>query len=373
MQDASATKAGSATSISAGENLVPLTTSGTTAPMGEEGPDGQSVAAMTQASQASLSAASKKSGDFSHTSASKGSAATSKGATHNDDDDDDKSVASVGLEDGGLEETLRETGQDLRRELYDSTVVTRHTTHGGIFPPTNADESHKDVTLFDAQGDGGGSVDGSIESTARDGGWVPSDQHNRGIGRIDTALQAPDGGSPTRDQDDASMDEGSLDGSVLPMKRRYHGVNDYDEYQFAMPMYERVLEILLTQYGAEHPLVWRVQHAIGLTLLGMGNYTLSHDLQLHVLVHRRRYLGDEHVDSIASMITVADMLLLVVYISIQYTAAAAKRNKNRKNQSWAHTRSLIGGALEFDPRGVRAAEGVLAARSDTRTQSDCQR
>ena len=305
---------------------MPLTTSAAIASMGGEEPDGQSITAMTEASQVSRSATSQASGGPSHASDSKGSKATSKGATH-DDDDDDKSVASVGLEDGRLEETLRETGNDLRRELHDSTVVTRHTTHGGMYPPNIADEVQRDVNLFDAQGDGGGSVDGSIESTARGGGWVPSDQHTRGAGRIKTALQSPDRG---RDLDDASMDEVSLDGSVLPMKRRYHGVSDYEEYEFAMPMYERVLEILLTQYGAEHPIVWRVQHAIGVTLLGMGNYTLSHDLQLHVLVHRRRYLGDEHVDSIASMISVADMLRFLSFIYPSNTAAAAaKRNKNQ--------------------------------------------
>eukprot|EP00605_Chrysophyceae_sp_TOSAG23-4_P001580 GSChrysophyteH1.ASY1.ANO1.1735.1 assembled CDS len=68
-------------------------------------------------------------------------------------------------------------------------------------------------------------------------------------------------------------------------------VRDEDEEQeWAMPLYERCLDMMLTIFGNDHPKVFIIQQGIALTLRGLGNLLLSHDLFQHILHHRRGLL-----------------------------------------------------------------------------------
>jgi tetratricopeptide (TPR) repeat protein len=237
-------------------------------------------------------------------------------------EDDDHSVASVGLETGDLEGTLETTGQQLREEHGSSTL--RGHTHPDILPNAPGVEAAASAV-----------EEGSVVTTnSAQAGWTLQDSHTRGLDvskhtqRLQQAQAAAlgDGNDMSVEPDDAS-----LDGSLAPAVRRKHDISDYAEYEFAMPMYERCLEILLAQFGAEHPVLFRCQFSIGATLLGMGNYSLAHDLHQHVLIHRRRMLGDEHLDTVISFVALADMLRFLSFVYPSNTAAAAeKRNKSRK-------------------------------------------
>lgn len=260
-------------------------------------------------------------------------------------EDDDRSVASVGLETGEMESTLNAAGKQLREEHFGTTLQGH--TQPSILPdaynaPAEGNHSGaggdgsmppvKEMTdVVVAQEADEGSV---ITTNSPQGGWTPQDAHGIGMPltegqkRQRAAHTAAIGGEG--EVDSVDVDEADEDSEVAVVRRK-HSPNDYAEYEFAMPMYERCLEILLTQFGAEHPSLYRCQYSIGLALVGLGNYSLAHDLHQHVLIHRRRYLGDDHLDSLASFISLADMLRFLAFVYPSNTAAAAeKRNKNRK-------------------------------------------
>ena len=102
-------------------------------------------------------------------------------------------------------------------------------------------------------------------------------------------------------------------------------IDEDEEQEFAMPLYERCLDMILTIFGNEHPRVFIVQQAIAAALQGLGNLMLSHDLFQHVLSHRRRQLGDEHVLTVESFCGVADILRAMSHIYPTNTAAAAEK------------------------------------------------
>jgi len=105
----------------------------------------------------------------------------------------------------------------------------------------------------------------------------------------------------------------------------HKSIDEDEEQEFAMPLYERCLDMMLTIFGNEHPRVFVVQQAIASALQGLGNLMLSHDLFQHVLSHRRRQLGDEHVHTCESFCGVADILRAMSHIYPTNNAAAAEK------------------------------------------------
>ena len=98
-----------------------------------------------------------------------------------------------------------------------------------------------------------------------------------------------------------------------------------EEECFCLPLLERALDIYMRLFGADHPRTLSAQQAVAETLLSLGKLTLAHDLTLHVLVSRRRVLGDDHLETAASLVVLAEALRLMSRVYPENTAEAAEK------------------------------------------------
>lgn len=88
-----------------------------------------------------------------------------------------------------------------------------------------------------------------------------------------------------------------------------------DDILAALPAYERALAYRVSCFGLDHPLVLDTQFAIAETYRAVGRYREARSMYEDILSKRRKVMGEDHPDTIVSLVGLAEMLrtLSIVY------------------------------------------------------------
>jgi tetratricopeptide (TPR) repeat protein len=127
-------------------------------------------------------------------------------------------------------------------------------------------------------------------------------EQGKGVVANDSLVTAP---TMTESQEEAlAADEYSIPQQVTD----HRAMTDNPKVYKALPMFKRVLAHYSAVFPADHPLLLQTQYAIAEATRLMGKYDLALENHQDILAARRKVLGDNHPDTVLSMLAIGESL-----------------------------------------------------------------
>jgi tetratricopeptide (TPR) repeat protein len=119
---------------------------------------------------------------------------------------------------------------------------------------------------------------------------------------------------------DGEEDGASLPGGIVSEIQRF--IQNETEYR-AMPLLEKSLTSLLICFNDDqmHPMVFSTRHLIAETVRGLGDFEKAMNMHEQLFTMRRKILGDQHIDTITSLMSIADLLRVMKRV---FSASSSK-------------------------------------------------